>query len=133
MIADKIRNTEAVRPKANQKPYQVYVDPLKLKRIDFIDAKTASASKPRLFCNSIPPVVCPAQNTTSMRAATQYRLTVFIAAVVYSRTMQDDDRFNGPFRTKGRSDKDPKCPRPNIEMAQDEEKCRYRLLSSFKH
>ena len=116
-IADKIRNTDAVRPKANQKPYQVHVDPLKLKRTDCIDAKTVSASKPRLFCNSIPPIVCPAQNTTTMRAATRYGLTVFMGAVVYSRTRRDADRSTCLFRTKGCSDKDLKYSRPNIEMA----------------
>jgi hypothetical protein len=70
VTADNDKKIEAVRPNPNQKPYQVHVVPLNLNSTAFIELKTASASGPRLFCRSIPPIVCPVQKNTSMKAAT---------------------------------------------------------------
>src|SRR5260370_36166813 len=67
--AEKSRNTEAIRPKPNQNPYQVQLDPLMLKWTHFIATNTASAAGPRFFCDSIPPAVWPAQKRTSKAEA----------------------------------------------------------------
>ena len=62
--AENSRNTDTISPKANQKPYQVTVAPLKSKWTDFIAENTASAPGPNLFSESMPPAVCPAQKKT---------------------------------------------------------------------